>query len=189
VPTSSLQRQPPPPLAVIVEGQEEYGVAAIHGKKQSRNRDLYLVEWVGYPNKADWTWEPQTNLTNAGEILTAFEKWMINKSSRTTTIRGGYCYDHVTPHDGNAHSFSKEQMRDGASALKGSAQGRPIIEQVANKCQSNLLPRQQDNESSRQAQTLKEWEVQRPREGGVQSKNCQAPTTADRHHAAEKTAD
>jgi hypothetical protein len=58
VPTSSLQKQPPPPPVVIVEGQEEYEVATIHGKKRSRNRDLYLVEWVGYPNKVDWTWEP-----------------------------------------------------------------------------------------------------------------------------------
>jgi hypothetical protein len=55
---SALQKRPPPPPVVIVEGQEEYEVATIHGKKQSRNRDLYLVEWVGYPNKVDWMWEP-----------------------------------------------------------------------------------------------------------------------------------
>jgi hypothetical protein len=108
-PTSSLQKQPPPPLAVVVEGEEEYEVAMIHGKKRSRNHDLYLVEWVGYPNKVDWTWEPQTNLTNTGEMLTAFEKWMINKSLRTMTLGGGYCYDHVTPRDGNTHLFPKEQ--------------------------------------------------------------------------------
>jgi hypothetical protein len=59
---------------VIVEGEEEYKVAMIHGRKWSRNHGLYLVEWVGYPNKVDWTWEPQTNLTNAGKTLTAFKK-------------------------------------------------------------------------------------------------------------------
>jgi hypothetical protein len=94
---------------VIVEGQEEYKVATIHGKKRSRNRELYLVEWVGYQNKVDWTWEPRTNLTNAGETLAAFERRTINESSRMTTIGGGYCYDHVAPRDENTHSFSKER--------------------------------------------------------------------------------
>jgi hypothetical protein len=119
------------------------------------------------------------NLTNASETLTAFEKRMTNESLRMTTIGGGYCYNHVTPHDGNTHSFSKEQMGGGASALKGSAQGRPIIKQVPNKCQRDSLLRQWDNESLRQAQTPREWEVQRLREGGVRSENHQAPMTAD----------
>jgi hypothetical protein len=64
-PMSPLQKQPSSPLAVIVEGEEEYKVVTIHGKKRSRNQDLYLVEWVGYPKKVDWTWEPQMNLMNA----------------------------------------------------------------------------------------------------------------------------
>jgi hypothetical protein len=80
-------------------------------------------------------------------------------------------------------------MRGGASALKGSAQGRPIIKQAPEKHQSDLLPRQWNNKSSRQEQTLREREVQGPREGGVQSKNPQTLTTADQHHVVEKTAD
>jgi hypothetical protein len=114
-PTSSLQKQPPPPLVVVVEGQEEYEVVMIHGKKRSRNRDLYLVEWVRYPNEVDWTWELQANLMNTGEMMAAFEKQTINESLRTTTIRGGYCYDHTTPRDGNTQLFSKEQMRGSKS--------------------------------------------------------------------------
>jgi hypothetical protein len=144
-------KQPSPPPAVIVEGQEEYEVATIHGKKWLRNGDLYLVEWVGYPNKVDWTWEPQTNLTNADETLTAFEKWTINESLRMTTIRGGYCYNRATPRDGNTHSFSKEQTNGSASAQRGSAQERSTIKQAPDKHQSDLLPRQQNNKSSSQA--------------------------------------
>jgi hypothetical protein len=157
-PVSSLQKQPPPPPAVIMEGQEEYKVAMIHRKKHSRNWDLYLVEWVGYPNKVDWMWEPQTNLTNAKERLTAFEKWTINKSLRTMTLGGGYCYNHITPHDGNTHSFSKAQARDSTSTLKSSAQSTSMIKQVLSKHQSDSLPRQWNNESSGQAQTLREQE-------------------------------
>jgi hypothetical protein len=100
-----------------------------------------------------------------------------------------HCYDHVTPRDGNAHSFSKEQMRGGTSALEKSAQDRPIIKQAPDRCQSDSLPRQRNNKSLRQAQTLREWEIQRPREGGVWSKNHQTPTTADRHHAVPVAAD
>jgi hypothetical protein len=117
------------------------------------------VGWVGYPNKVDWTWEPQTNLTNAGETHAAFEKQTINESTRTTTKRGGYCYDHATPRDGNTQLFSKEQTRGSTSALKGSAQGRPIIKQASDKHQRDSLPRQQNNESLRQAQTLREREI------------------------------
>src|SRR5712692_1386085 len=88
-PVSPLQKQPPLPPAVVVDGEEEYEVAIIHGKKWSRNQDLYLVEWVGYPNKVDWTWEPRRNLTNAKEVLKAFEEWSNNESSWTTTLGGG----------------------------------------------------------------------------------------------------
>jgi hypothetical protein len=116
------------------------------------------VEWVGYPNKVDWMWEPQTNLTNASETLATFGKQTINKSSRTTTIGGGHCYNRATPHDRNTHSFSKEQTKGSASAPKGSAQGRPIIKQVPNEHQSGSLPRQWNNKSSSQEQTLKKWE-------------------------------
>jgi hypothetical protein len=119
------------------------------------------------PNKVDWMWEPQNNLANAGKMLTAFEKWTINKSLRTMTLGGGYCYNHVTPHDRNTHSFSKVQTQD-----SGSAQGRSIIKQAPNKHWNDLLLRQRNNKSSRQAQTPKEQEVQRLREGRVWSENC-----------------
>jgi hypothetical protein len=184
-PASPLQKQPPPPPAVIVEGQEEYEVATIHGKKWSRNRELYLVEWVGYPNKVDWTWEPRTNLTNAGETLAAFEKQMINESSRTTTIGGGYCYDHVTPRDENTHPFSKEQTRGGAKAPRGSAQERSMIKQVPDKRQNDSLLRQQNNKSLNQEQTPMERKSRRPREGRNRSEYHQTPMTADQRLTAE----
>jgi hypothetical protein len=51
------------------------------------------------------------------------------------------CYDHITAHDGNTHSFSKVQSQDGTSVLRDSAQGRSIMNQAPNKCHGDLLPR------------------------------------------------
>jgi hypothetical protein len=104
-------------------------------------------------------------------------------------VNSASCYDHATPCGGNTQLFSKEQMRGSISALRGSTQGRSIIKQVPDKCQSDSLLRQQNNKSLRQAQTLREWEVRGLREGRVQSENHQTPMTADRHHAVEKAAD
>jgi hypothetical protein len=81
----------------------------------------------------------------------------------------GPCYDHIAPRDGNTHSFSKEQTQGGASAPKGSAQDRSVIRQAPDKCQGDLLPRQRNDESLSQAQTPREWENRRLREGRVRS--------------------
>jgi hypothetical protein len=107
VPTSPLQKQPSPPPVVIVEGEEEYKVVMIHGKKRSRNQDLYLMEWVGYPNKVDWTWKPQTNLTNADEMLMAFKK-RTNKSTRML----------IRPHTFYAHNHTILQLSTTAPASR-----------------------------------------------------------------------
>jgi hypothetical protein len=88
---------------------------------------------------------------------------------QTTTIRGGYCYDHATPRDRNTHSFSKEQVNGSTSTQRGSAQEQSTIKQAPEKHLSDSLPRQQNNESSSQAQTLREQKILKPREGRVRS--------------------
>jgi hypothetical protein len=98
------------------------------------------------------------------------------------------CYNHITPCDGNTHLFPKEQTRGSTSTKGENTQGRSIIKQVPSKSQNNLLPRQWNNESWRQAQIPKKWEVQRPTEGGARSENRQALMTADQHQTAEKAA-
>jgi hypothetical protein len=87
----------------------------------------------------------------------------------------GCCYNRATPCDENTHSFSKEQTNGGANAKRGSAQERSTIRQAPDKHQSDSLPRQWNNESSSQVQTLREWEILKPREGGVRSEYRQTP--------------
>ena len=57
------------------EGEEEeddYEVERILEKKGTGKRLRYLVKWIGWPEE-DNTWEPVDNLTNAKDLITAFE--------------------------------------------------------------------------------------------------------------------
>ena len=53
------------------DGTEEYEVEDIVGSRLHRNKTEYLVKWVGYP-MSECTWEPESNLTNAPEIVARF---------------------------------------------------------------------------------------------------------------------
>jgi len=48
----------PPPLPVIVEGEEEWEVEEILDSRRTRGRLRYLVKWRGF---TDPTWEPEEN--------------------------------------------------------------------------------------------------------------------------------
>ena len=39
-----------------------FNVIQIHDVKSEKGRNLYLVEWEGYPDEKDYTWEPHKNL-------------------------------------------------------------------------------------------------------------------------------
>ena len=60
----------PPPDQI--EGAEEYVVKAIvsHNAQTPRR---YLIRWQGY-SSVDDTWEPETNLENARDILNAYKR-------------------------------------------------------------------------------------------------------------------
>ena len=61
--------RPPPD---VINNEEEFEVEAILAHKGTGNRTRYLVKWVGYPTSEN-TWEPAANLSNAGDILTAYK--------------------------------------------------------------------------------------------------------------------
>ena len=41
-----------------LDASEEYDVEEIIDSIKRRNRVLYLVKWLGYPKKKEWTYEP-----------------------------------------------------------------------------------------------------------------------------------
>jgi len=55
----------PPPLPVIVEGEEEWEVEEILDSRRTRGRLQYLVKWRGF---TDPTWEPEKNLTEVEAV-------------------------------------------------------------------------------------------------------------------------
>jgi hypothetical protein len=130
--------------------------------------------------------KPNEHWRNAHSLWEADDQQVIKDDDH----KEGYCYDHITPCDEDVHSFPKEQTKSGTSAPRENTQDGPIIKQALSKCQSDSLLRQWNNESSRQAQTPREWEVWRPREGRVDcgdmytnhndaSKGCGVATTGD----------
>jgi len=56
------QKLPDPPPPIITDDGEEYVVEEIMDSKLSRGKLKYLVKWEGYPNRADWTWEPESSI-------------------------------------------------------------------------------------------------------------------------------
>ena len=46
-----------------IEADEEYNVDEIKGSIKRRNSVLYHVKWLGFPKKADWTFEPYENFS------------------------------------------------------------------------------------------------------------------------------
>jgi hypothetical protein len=63
----------PPPLLVIVEGEEEWEVEEILDSRRIPGRLQYLVKWTGF---ADPTWEPEKNLTEVEAVDTYHERYL-----------------------------------------------------------------------------------------------------------------
>ena len=57
-----LQKKLEPPPPVIVDDKEEYEIEELMDLKFVQNKLKYLVKWRGYPNQADWTWEPEDKI-------------------------------------------------------------------------------------------------------------------------------
>ena len=71
-PAFPQQQLPRPAPPVIVEGDEEYEVDEILDSQMRNSKLQYLVCWKDYPARVDWTWEPESNITHALEVIEDF---------------------------------------------------------------------------------------------------------------------
>jgi transposase InsO family protein len=56
------QQLPKPAPPIVAEGFEEYKIDKLMDSKFSRGKLQYLVKWKDYPNRVDWTWEPEDKI-------------------------------------------------------------------------------------------------------------------------------
>jgi hypothetical protein len=74
------QRLPPNPAKVLreaddIEQSEEYDVEEVMSSTKKGRRILYLVKWLDYPDRKDWTEEPFDNFSVGGlERLREFHR-------------------------------------------------------------------------------------------------------------------
>ena len=62
----------PPPVTLFLDGDVQFDVEAVLAVRQERdNKRKFLVKWLGYGPEYN-TWEPESNLTNCGEVLQTF---------------------------------------------------------------------------------------------------------------------
>jgi hypothetical protein len=71
-PFRSGTRAPPDPSKLLreadeIEGTPEYDVEEVMSSQRRRNRVLYLVKWLGWPDRRDWTYEPFDNFSVGGQ--------------------------------------------------------------------------------------------------------------------------
>jgi len=68
---TSEHRAPPDPSKVLreaddIEQSEEYDVEEVMSSQKHGRRVLYLVKWLDYPERKDWTEEPFDNFSEGG---------------------------------------------------------------------------------------------------------------------------
>ena len=68
---TSEHRAPPDPAKVLreaddIEQSEEYDVEEVMSSRKHGRRILYLVKWLDYPDRKDWTEEPFDNFSEGG---------------------------------------------------------------------------------------------------------------------------
>jgi len=68
---TSEHRAPPDPSKVLreaddIEQSEEYDVEEVMSSRKHGRRVLYLVKWLDYPERKDWTEEPFDNFSEGG---------------------------------------------------------------------------------------------------------------------------
>ncbi len=63
----------PPPVTILLEGEEEFEVATIlnHRGQPGKRSKSYLVSWTGYGPEHE-TWEPEGNLQNCRDKIQAY---------------------------------------------------------------------------------------------------------------------
>ena len=75
------------PDPMIVQGEEEFEVESIVGKRIHRGRTQYLVHWLGY-HDSERTWVNGEDLGNCRDLVEEFEENLTLEDQQTFLKRG-----------------------------------------------------------------------------------------------------
>ena len=53
----------------VKQSIDTFLVDHVHDRKKQKSKVYFLVEWKGYPDKKDWTWEPRAELMKSGDSV------------------------------------------------------------------------------------------------------------------------
>ena len=81
-----FEREVEPPPPELVDGNLEYEVEAILRHRGKGARRQYLVSWKGY-DLSEATWEPESHLTNAPDVLADYLH-CVKAEEQSTQTRG-----------------------------------------------------------------------------------------------------
>jgi hypothetical protein len=66
-----LGNDEPIPISDLPQIEHQYFVKKILKKRKRKSKTEYLIEWDGYANPTDYTWEPKENIPH--NVIKAFE--------------------------------------------------------------------------------------------------------------------
>ena len=89
------------PLPDLIGTEEEYKIKQIVSHWGTLGRHKYLTTWKGYPSSEN-TWEPESNLQHASEILSTYKR--IHQLSYLTTTTCPLSQNTTTPFPSNQTS-------------------------------------------------------------------------------------
>jgi hypothetical protein len=134
-PFEAGSRSPPDFAKVLrevgeLESEEEYDIEDIMGSITRRKKVLYLVKWLGFPKKKEWTYEPYENFSDAArDKLIAFHNRQPG-AARDHRLRldgpaGQACRVHrCEAGEGFKTGYSTVALSRGFMAGKGRVRGR-----------------------------------------------------------------
>jgi hypothetical protein len=103
------QKKPDASPPEIINEHLKYEVKTVLDKRIRYQQTRYLIEWEGYPNSTDYTWEPLKNLENAGEAIKEYKDKHQTHVSGVTFSGGSTVAEGTKSRRDKRHCFGQTQ--------------------------------------------------------------------------------
>jgi Chromo (CHRromatin Organisation MOdifier) domain len=88
VPTSGVVVERPQPVQIADDGRPVYLVERFRDAKFVNRQKHFLVEWQGFPEESEFTWEPRTSLVqDVPQLVREYEREARARARDDTRLR------------------------------------------------------------------------------------------------------